>query len=94
MNIISSTQAKSIIDEQYGKFFSVVFIKKNGEIREMNCRQGVKAFLKGGTLKFDPQALGYVVVFDIQKMAYRMVNLNTLRGLKIDGKEYHVVDQK
>ena len=70
--------------------FSVVFLKKSGEIRRMNCMLGVKKHLKGGKLKFNPLVRGYLVVLDTQKKAYRMINLNTISSITSKGVEYHV----
>ena len=70
--------------------FSVVFLKKNGEIRRMNCMLGVKKHLKGGKLKFNPLKRGYVVVLDTNKEAYRMINLETISNITSKGVEYYV----
>ena len=70
--------------------FSVVFLKKNGEIRRMNCMLGVKKHLKGGKLKFSPLERGYLVVLDTKKKAYRMINLNTISNITSKGVEYYV----
>ena len=70
--------------------FSVVFLKKNGEIRRMNCMLGVKKHLKGGKLKFSPLKRGYVVVLDTNKEAYRMINLETISNITSKGVEYYV----
>ena len=71
-----------------GQIFSAQFVKKNGEIRDMVCRLGVKKYLKGGELKYDAKARNLLPVFDMQKEAYRMININTLTQLKIDGEVY------
>ena len=70
--------------------FSVVFLKKSGEIRRMNCMLGVKKHLKGGKLKYNAKERGYLIVLDTQKKAYRTVNLNTVSNIKSKGVEYHV----
>ena len=72
--------------------FSVVFLKKNGEIRRMNCMLGVKKHLKGGKLKFNPLERGYLVVLDTTKKAYRMINLNTISNITSKGVKYNVTD--
>ena len=87
---ISRDDVEQIIKSSKGKFFSAIFIKKDGTLRTMNCRLGVKKYLKGGTLKFNPSNKGLVVVCDMQKKAYRMININTIQYLKIGRKEYHV----
>jgi len=71
-----------------GNIFSAVFIKKNGERREMVCRLGVKKHLKGGQLAYDAKGRNLLPVFDMQKEGYRMINVNTLVQLKINGKTY------
>ncbi len=71
-----------------GQIFSAQFIKKNGEIRDMVCRLGVVKHLKGGELKYDAKARNLLPVFDMQKKAYRMINISTLRQLKISGQVY------
>jgi|TARA_R100000501_G_C2516780_1_gene45832 hypothetical protein len=70
--------------------FSVVFLKKNGDIRRMNCMLGVKKHLKGGELKFNPLERALLVVFDMQKKAYRMINLETISNITSKGVEYYV----
>lgn len=65
-----------------GKFFSVSFIKKDGTTRKMTARLGVKKNLKGVGLKFDPSENNLIVVFDVHKKAYRMINLLTIFKFK------------
>ena len=68
--------------------FTATFVKKNGEVRVMNCRLNVKKHLKGGGLKYDAKARNLLPVFDMQKEAYRMINISTLIELKINGEVY------
>ena len=56
----------------------------------MNCRLGVKKYLKGGKLRFSPSKKGLVVVFDVDKKEYRMININTTQSLKVNGEQYNV----
>lgn len=65
-----------------GKFFSVSFIKKDGTERKMTARLGVKKDIKGAGLKFNPSERNLIVVFDIHKKAYRMINLSTILTFK------------
>lgn len=65
-----------------GKFFSVSFIKKDGTTRKMTARLGVKKNLKGVGLKFNPTEKNLIVVFDVHKKAYRMINLLTIFKFK------------
>jgi len=73
-----------------GEIFTVVFVKKDGTRRVMNARLGVKRYLRGGELPYDPIAKGLLPVFDLQKNDYRMINLNTIISAKVGGQEYLV----
>ena len=92
MKKISRKDILQLIEENRSPntIFSVVFLKKNGEIRRMNCLLGVKKHLKGGKLKFNPREKGYVVVLDTKKKAYRMINLETISNITSKGIEYYV----
>jgi hypothetical protein len=70
------------------KIFAVEFIKKDGSLRKMVCRLGVKKHLKGGELKYSPEDFNYLTVFDLQSEEYRTINVNTLRSLTFDGINY------
>ena len=64
-----------------GKFFTIKFVKKNGELRELNGRLGVKKHLKGGELGYDPATFNYIIVFDVVAKGYRTVNVDTVTEL-------------
>lgn len=69
-----------------GRFFSVEFIKRtDGTRRRMLCRTGVTKGLKGGELPFDPERYGLMVVWDVQKQAYRLINLVELQSFQFGG---------
>jgi hypothetical protein len=87
---ISKLEAKNLIKTTKGKFFTVTFIKKDGSLRIMNARLGVKAYLKGGELPYNPEDKGLIPVFDVKVGGYRMVNVNTIIKLKIGDREYNV----
>lgn len=80
--------AKELIFNTGGKFFTVTFIKKDGSERVMNARLGVKKYLRGGELKFNPSEMGLIPVYDMGAKGYRMVNTNTIKNLKIGKNEY------
>lgn len=82
--------AKRLVFDTKGKIFTVVFIKKDGTERTMNARLGVKKYLRGGSLRYDAKEMGLIPVYDIQAKGYRMVNSNTIKRLKIGGKEYNI----
>jgi len=87
---ISKAEAKQMIKDTKGKFFTVTFIKKDGSTRVMNARLGVKAYLKGGELPYDPEEKGLIPVYDVKTGDYRMINVNTITKLKIGNNEYEV----
>ena len=80
------TEFKEMVAD--GKIFTVEFIKKDGTLRKMNARLGVKKHLKGGTLAFDPSERNLLPVFDMQKEAFRMINANTIHEIKADKNIY------
>ena len=68
-------------------FFSVHFIKKNGDLRKMVARLGVSKGVTGKGLAFDPTAKGLLTVFDVQKQAFRMIRIATIQHLQIKGEQ-------
>ena len=69
---------------------AIAFIKKDGTERVMNARLGVKAYLKGGELPYNPDEKGLIPVYDMKNSGYRMVNVDTIKKLKIGNNEYNV----
>ena len=91
MNTVNRYEVKDLIKTSKGRFFTVIFTKKNGETREMNCRLGVKKGLTGEGMKYNPSDYNLMVVYDAQKKDYRMIKLTTVKSLVIDKKFYTVV---
>jgi hypothetical protein len=87
---ISKETAKQLIKDTKGKFFTVTFKKKDGSERVMNARLGVKAYLKGGELSYNPDEKGLIPVYDMKNGGYRMVNVSTISKLKIGNSDYNV----
>ena len=98
---VSERQALEIMRGTNGKMFSVQFEKKDGSIRDMTCRLGVKKGVIGtgrkGWASDTVKAYGLLGVYDMNKIerlgekgAFRMVNIKTLRKFKINGQEYDV----
>ena len=89
---ISKLEAAQKIRDTKGRMFTVTFIKKsNGEKRVMNARLGVKAYLRGGVLPYDPNTKGLIPVYDIQAKDYKMINIPGIVNLKTGGVEYNVI---
>ena len=90
MKVINKRDILPLLEKNKSNIFSVVFLKKDGTLRKMLCRFGVKKHLKGGKLKFNPIERSLLVVFDMQKEAYRMINLETISNINMKGVEYNV----
>ena len=58
------------------KFFTVTFVKANGEIRKLNGRLGVTKHTVSG--KTTDTHDDYLCVYDVDKKGYRNVNVNTI----------------
>ena len=75
-----------------GKIASCEFITKpnkefpNGRLRKMVFRTKVTKGVTGEGMKYDPNKLGLRTVFDMQKKAFRHINLNTLQWITAHGK--------
>lgn len=87
---ITQENAIKLIKSTAGRIFTVTFVKKDGSLREMNCRLGVTKYLKGGELAFDVDVYDLMPVFDVKKKAYRMIQLNSIKTVSIDNKKYKV----
>ena len=74
-----------------GKVFTVEFIKRSDNSkRVMNARLGVKSYLHGGNLTYNPAEKKLIPVFDIQKRKYRMISIPSISRLSIGGVTYTV----
>jgi hypothetical protein len=87
---INKDTAKQYIYKTNGKIFSAVFIKKNGERRTIVGRRGVSKYVTGKGLGFNPGARNLIGIFDMHKKAYRFINIETLKEIKVNGKSYKV----
>ena len=84
--------ARFLETETGGRFFSVWFQKKDGMMREMVCRRGVRKYLRGGELPYDPKSRLLLPVFELSKREYRSVNIASLVSFKVSGETYIVQD--
>lgn len=88
---ISKVKAIDLIRGSKGKVFGVTFVKRTtGELRTMNARLGVKKYVTGEGLKFNPKAYALIPVFEMPKQQYRMINLEGLTQLNLEGEKYEV----
>ena len=90
--VISGDEAgRTIEDLQDGRFFTVVFVKRTtGELRVMNCRQGVRCHLKGGKAAYRFSEKRLVSVWDVKAEGYRSFGLEALVSITVEGQEYFV----
>jgi len=77
-------------NETQGRIFTAYFRKRDGTMREMKCRRGVKRHLAGGELPYDAKRRNLLPVFDMTKREYRMVNLATLVSFNVSGETFIV----
>ena len=67
---------------------TVKFMKKNGEMRTLNGRLGVKKALKGGQKAFDDADYNLITIYDLKAQGYRSFNVDRLVELKAHGETY------
>ena len=72
-----------IITQSKGKFINVVFYKKDGSLRTMNCRLGVTKHLKGGTTTLDKEK--FIIVYDMVKKGYRAIDKESIVSVSVAG---------
>ena len=106
---IDKETAKELIFNTGGKFFTVNFLAQDKDERgkqkvdangvkllrprTMNARLGVKKYLRGGELKFNPDDFNLINVFDMVKKGYRFINADTIQSLKIGNRTYTVTQE-
>ena len=88
---ISKVTAIEMIRGSKGRVFGVTFIKRTtGEARTMQARLGVKKGVTGEGLKFNPKDYALIPVYEMPKQQFRMINLEGLTDLSIEGEKYEV----
>ena len=88
--IIDEQEAKKLIAKHSGKFIAVEFSKQDGSKRIMNCRTGVKKYLKQTTVqRVRPPYL--VSVYDVRIKQYRSFDIRRLHKIVVGGNTYTVV---
>lgn len=75
-----------------GKVFGATFVKKDGTVRTGSFRLGVKSGLKPVEegvervpRKYDPDTVGNLVVFDMNKGQYRTIKIESIKEIKLPG---------
>ena len=81
---------KSMIKNTNGKFFTCFFVKKDGTLRKMTARVGVKKGLaNNGFVREEKENL--VRVYDMTAKGYRTINLDTLKSFKCGDVQYQSI---
>lgn len=80
---------RSLIESTNGMFFSIVFLKKNGEQRTLTVRDGVESKLalpKGQGSNRQEHCDNLITLFDVQAGHYKSVNLDTITSIRCSDK--------
>ncbi len=93
--MMSPEQILKQIDKAQGRFFRIGFVKRStGKPRGMTARIGVRNWktkegdqkaVTGEGMKYDPKKRDLLPVYDAQKKDYRMVSLDSVFFLQVDG---------
>lgn len=83
---------KGLIVKSEGKFFRLVFFKKDGSRREGTFRTGVAKYVTGVGMAYNPSDKGLMSLWETQNKegakqaeAYRCVNLLSVVSVTING---------
>ena len=76
-----------------GKISYVEFYKKDGSLRKMLGRTGVRKDVNGEGLKYNPREKNLITFRDMQKQAHRVINVDTIQTIKAQGEKYEVMNQ-
>ena len=74
--------AKNYLDS--GRFFSVTFRKKDGSLRKMTARLGVKRVIQGNP-RYNPADYNLLVVWSVNDNAYRSIHIPSILEVKAAG---------
>lgn len=89
--IIDLASAIKLLDDAGDQILSVTFRKRTtGAWRKINGRFEVKSALRGGPKAYDPASKNLKVIYDLQKKAYRSINLNDIVKLTLNGVTYSI----
>ena len=77
-----------LIRRQKGRFFSIQFINKNGNVRKMVCKMISPYPYKHSKYNDNKHNNQYRVVLDTEKNAIRVINLKTATKIRAGGMEY------
>lgn len=95
--VVRRVKLDTFIHRLGDQIFTVDFTKQNGDKRTMNARLKVKSKLVKAKLgqpkkRMTPNGVHTpsIKVFDMQKQAYRQINLETVTGIRANGMTFKV----
>jgi hypothetical protein len=88
---LKRSELRGKIESQNGRFFTVYFEKADKSFRQMNGRTGVRKYANGGKNPADGKS-HLVNMLDRKLLNYRNANLNTVKLLRCEKKEFVIVD--
>lgn len=88
--VIKKEDFRDFLKSTRGKTISIAYRKKDGSLRLINTRTGVRKNITGGGLKYNPEEYGYIILWDLRKNGYRTVNLDTIERVKSGGQIYNI----
>ena len=88
MKTINRATAKELIKQSKGLIFAATFTKKDGSSRLMMARLGKKYTPTGKAAPYKAEDYNLLPAYDMQKKAFRMININTLTNLTINANKY------
>ena len=88
---VHRTNMRTVLTALHGQFVGVDFVKQDGSIRRLNGRLGVHSYLRGGLNTLEADSRPYLTVFDVKKLEYRSVNLETACSLRADRHVYSIL---
>ena len=88
---INRTKLEGFLRRTNGLIFTAVFTKVDGTLRALNGRLKAQVNLAGGVNKTVKPSNGYITMFDMQKHAYRTLNLETVQQVRFAGDVWEVV---
>jgi hypothetical protein len=91
--VVKRVKLETFIRRLGDQIFTVDFTKQDGTKRTMNARRKVRSHVKPGPKK-RRAPIGVhtpsILVFDMQKLKYRHLNLETTTSIRAGGKTYKV----
>lgn len=73
-----------------GRFVSVTFEKKNGELRQLTGRTGVTKYVTGAGPAYSARDYGQLRIFDVVNDGWRTITANKVKEVVADNVRYVV----